>query len=273
MALLQNLSPIQQDFYRYLRANKKMTTLTAQGIICRLPKGWLEWPEEQLHEYYFITLDNPNLASKSKSHIHYAIKHLCGYRGLKFDYLPPKVHMRRREDVEPEDVWKLLDVITDTRDLALILTHLYTGLRPGELLGLKKEDLDMDKGMMTIKNTKTYKDRIVPVHKKPLMTIRKYFATRNDADDHVFFSIREKGPVTTVGYRFILQKYCEMAGIKKITPYQIRHTFATQFLENNGDVLILKNIMGHSDIKTTEGYIHENARMIRKGYEKACPEF
>ena len=250
-----------------------MAQSSAEGLICRLPKGWLEWPEERLHEHYFKTLDNPNLASKSKAHIYYAIKHLCEYKGMKFEYSPPKTHLRRREDVELEDVWKLLDVIKDTRDLALILTHLYTGLRPSELLNLKKEDLDIDKGLMTVKNTKTYRDRIVPLHKKPLMAIRKYYATRKDKDVHVFYSIRERGQVTTVGYRFILQKYCEMAKIKKITPYQLRHTFATQFLENNGDVLILKNIMGHSDIKTTEGYIHENARMIRKGYEKACPEF
>mgnify|MGYP002682561549 FL=1 len=79
--------------------------------------------------------------------------------------------------------------------------------------------------------------------------------------------------MTLLAYRFALKKYCSKARIKRVTPYQLRHTFATQFIENGGDVLILKSIMGHSNIKTTEGYVHENTRMIMKGYEQACPEF
>jgi len=264
---------LEEDFYRFLRGNKKLASSTSMNLITRLPRGWMDWSEDRLHEFYFEILDSNRHSSSSKHSAHYAIKYLCEFKGYKFDYKPPRVHHKRRQSIEPENVWKILDKIDNDRDLALILTHLYTGLRPTEILALKKEDLDLDKGTIIVKNTKTYQDRIVPIHKKPMMALRKYIAKRNDYCPSLFYSFREKTPMTLFAYRFALKKYCKKAGIRRVTPYQLRHTFATQFIENGGDVLILKSIMGHSNIKTTEGYVHENTRMIMKGYEKACPEF
>jgi site-specific recombinase XerD len=51
----------------------------------------------------------------------------------------------------------------------------------------------------------------------------------------------------------------------------LRHTFATQYVENGGNLLMLKSILGHSNIKTTEGYVHESKTMLRKDYERAKP--
>jgi len=56
-----------------------------------------------------------------------------------------------------------------------------------------------------------------------------------------------------------------------ITLSTVFYTFATQYVENGGNIMVLKKIMGHSDIKTTEGYIHESKGMMRKDYERARP--
>jgi len=274
MPLLEKQSPIEEDFRRHLRANKKMTASTTKRVITRLPKGWIVWPEDQLHEYFFQTLDRTDLSSKTKSHVYYAIKNLCDFRGIKFDYKPPKNHTGRRNSVEPETIWKLLDVVTDIRDQALFLTHLYTGMRPGELLALKKEDIDIDQALITIRDAKCNKSRTIPIHKKPLMLIRRYLATRTDGSPYIFHTKRGEDPMSTTGYRLLLRRYCKKAELKKIiVPYEIRHTFASTWVENNGNLLTLKEILGHSDIKMTELYVTANPRMLKKNYNESCPEF
>ncbi|NMC77084.1 MAG: site-specific integrase [Candidatus Methanofastidiosa archaeon] len=261
-----------QDFYRYLRGIKNLAASTSNRMLSRMPKGWTNWNENDVNEFYFKTLDK-SCSSTHKRQIHYCLKYFSEFKGYHFDNKPPRVHKKCRKNVELEDVWKLLDVVDSDKYLALILTQLYTGLRPSELLALKIEDLDIDKRIITVKNTKTYRDRIVPIHKKALTILRKYLASRDDSNPHLFYSKYKKAQLNLQIYQKALREYSEKAKIKRVTPYQIRHTFATQFIENGGDILILKNIMGHSDIKTTEGYVHENANMIKKGYDKACPEF
>lgn len=274
MGLFENINTIEEDFRRHLRANKKMSISSCRCTMTRLPKGWMNWSENELHEHYFKTLDRTDITSKTKSHTYYAIKHFCEFKGYKFDYKPPKKNTGRRHAVDPETIWKVLDVITDSRDQTLLITHLYTGLRPAELVNLKIEDVDMDQAMITIKDAKCNKSRTIPIHKKPLMMIRRYLATRNDNNPYVFHSKTGEETFTTNGYRIMLRRYCKKAGLKKvIVPYEIRHTFASSFVENNGNLLTLKQLLGHSDIKMTELYITANPRMLRKNYNESCPEF
>jgi len=274
MGLSEKINSIEEDFRRHLRANKKMSPSTTRNTISRLPKGWMEWSEDQLHEYYFKALDRTDITSKTKSHIYYSIKHLCDFRGFKFEYKPPKKNTGRRHSVAPETIWKLMDVVTDSRDQALFYTHLYTGMRPGELVRLKLEDIDMDQSLITIKDAKCNKNRTIPIHKKPLMLIRRYLATRKDNSPYVFHSKNGEDPISTDGYRILLRRYCKKAGIKKIiVPYELRHTFASSFVENNGNLLTLKELLGHSDIKMTELYITANPRMLKKNYNESCPDF
>lgn len=274
MPLLEEKSDIEQDFYRHLRANKKMSPSSTRCTMTRLPKGWFEWTETSLHEYYFNALDRTDITSKTKSHIYYAIKHLCEFRGLKFDYKPPKKNTGRRHSIEPEIIWKLLDVVTDSRDQALFYTHLYTGMRPNELLSLKFEDIDMDQALITIRDAKCNKNRTIPVHRKPLMMIRRYLSTRKDSSPYIFHSKKGEDPISTTGYRMLLRRYCKKAKLTKIiVPYELRHTFASSFVENNGNLLTLKEILGHSDVKMTELYITSNPRMLKKNYNESCPEF
>ncbi|KYC55245.1 MAG: putative tyrosine recombinase XerC-like protein [Candidatus Methanofastidiosum methylothiophilum] len=263
---------MEEEFYRFLRGKKNLAPGTCKRMLQLMPKGSTNWDENQVQDFYFKTLDR-DYSSTHKRHVHYVLKYYSEWKGYNFDYKPPKAHHVRRKNVEMENIWKLLDVITDTRDLALILTHLYSGLRPSELLALKIEDLDLENGMLTVRNTKTYMDRIIPLHKKPLTAIRKYLSTQDKNSPYLFSIKSGNSGLKIQTYQKILRIYSKKAEIKRVTPYMLRHTFSTQFIENGGDVLILKNLLGHSRVSTTEIYIHENPKMIRKGYDKACPEF
>ncbi|HOD62216.1 MAG: putative tyrosine recombinase XerC-like protein [Euryarchaeota archaeon ADurb.Bin023] len=263
----------KEEFRRFLRGNKKLATSTTKVLIGCLPKDCFEWTEIKGKEFYFFQIDREDTTSTYKNNLHYAVKYFFGWKGWEFTYRKPKVDKARRKPVELEDIWKLFDVIDSKRDLALIMLHLYTGARPSEILNAKREDLDLDKGELQIKNTKAYIDRCVPVNKKALMHVRRYLSGRRDNDPHLFYS-RESAKLTGSGYRHLLEKYCKKAGIKRITPYQMRHTFGTEWVaQGNGNLYVLKNILGHSNIATTENYIKFNMKMVKNSYEKSCPEF
>lgn len=264
----------KEEFRRFLRGNKKLAITTSKVLVGCLPKTCFEWTQSEGKDFYFDQMDREDLSSGFKNSLHYAVKYFFEWKEWAFEYKKPRVHRARRKPVELEDIWKLLEVITDKRDLALILTHLYTGLRPSELLNLKIEDIDFMKGMLTIKNTKTYRNRQVPINKKPLLAIRRYLATRRDNNSFVFYSKLEDKKLGCSGYRHVLEKYCIAAKIPIICSYRIRHTFATEWIaQNNGNLLVLKDILGHSDIKQTEQYCQNNPTIIKASYDRACPEF
>lgn len=244
------------------------------GVMRRLPKGWMEWSKDELEEHYFKTLDNPKLSSISKRHIYYSIKHLLDFKGTPWNYKPPKYHQRRRQSIDPDTVYELLDFVTDKRSFAMILLSIYSGLRPGELVNLQRKNVDFERMQITVKDTKTYKDRIVPLHKRPAAALKRYLVSRRDNHPALFYSRINKGEMTTTGYRSLLKRLCKRAGLEDITPYQFRHLFGTTFMENGGDIMILSKILGHSSITiTVSTYVHCNPRMIKQGYDRACPEF
>lgn len=116
----------------------------------------------------------------------------------------------------------------------MILVHLYTGLRPSELLTLKIKDVDMEKGLLKIRDTKTFHDRLVPIHRKALNSLKRYIDSRDDECPFLFKVYRGNKDISLERYRYLLNNYCKMSGVKKITPYMVRHSFATCYIENEG---------------------------------------
>ena len=105
----------------------------------------------------------------------------------------------------------------------------------------------------------------MPLNKKTIVELKRYIFNNGVSKGKLFIMTRDR-------FSKLILRYSRRLGFK-VTPYMLRHTFATLFVENNGNLLILKNIMGHSQISTTERYVHESKRMIKSGYDKACPEF
>lgn len=262
-----------EEFYRYLRGSKNLSLVTVKGMVSRIPAPLtnLDNPSD-LYDYYFSVLDGPT-SSAHKRQIYYTLKYYCEFRGWPFQYKPPKNHLKRRGHAPIEDIWKMLDVIEEKRDKAMILVHLYTGLRPSEMLALKIKDVDMEQGLIKIRDTKTFEDRLVPAHRKAISSLKRYLESRGDECPYLFRTYRGEKKLSIERYRYLLNKYCRMAGIKRITPYMVRHSFATCYVENGGNIKALKEILGHRDIKTTEIYIHESEKIIKKDYDRSCPDF
>ena len=155
------------------------------------------------------------------------------------------------------------------RDL-LILSVLYdTGARVSELIGLNVRDVRLDDSPIVTLNGKGHKSRQVPLMRKTAAMLRDYLSesklTSPQMLDHPLFCNRNGTRFTRPGVTYILQKYC--AG-SKITPHVLRHTKAMHLLQSGVNIVYIRDILGHVDLKTTEVYARADTEMKRKAMER-----
>jgi len=151
------------------------------------------------------------------------------------------------------EIGKLI-IATENSKYRLMMSLGYAcGLRVSEVIALKVADLDIDELVVHIKNAKGKKDRISVLPEKLRNDLRNIVAGKN-ADDFVFDSNRG-GKLTTTSLQKMFRKSLAKTNIKKLaTFHSLRHSFATHLLENGTDVRYVQELLGHSNIRTTQRY-------------------
>lgn len=153
------------------------------------------------------------------------------------------------------------------RDWAVIELLFSTGMRIGELCGLKNEDVDLAEGRVRI-HGKGNKERVVDICPVEALTaLRAWMAVRPPgprADDALFTNRLGNGLATQSVRAMVrdLARRCEIG--KNVTPHMFRHTFASLLLEEDVDVAYIQHILGHSSIATTQIYLHVNPKRQRE---------
>lgn len=162
------------------------------------------------------------------------------------------------------------------RDKAMLEVMYATGIRVSELIDLNIEDVNLDIGV--IKCTSAQKSRIIPLYRGALMTLTLYLRTVrsamiSDPDEHALFVNVAGTRMSRQGFWKILKSYQAAAHIEKeITPHTLRHSFAVHLLENGADLGSLQELMGHSDISSTQIYTQMVNQKVRAVYEKCHPK-
>lgn len=162
---------------------------------------------------------------------------------------------------EIEAILKAPDVKTKTgiRDRALLECLYATGMRVSEIASLRLQDMNMENAFVRCKG-KGSKERIVPIGRKAIEACQEYLKKvrpkQNPLNEDFFIGKKRKG-LTRVAVWMLIKKYMKKAGISKnITPHTFRHSFATHLLERGADLRIVQELLGHSDIATTQIYTH-----------------
>ena len=173
--------------------------------------------------------------------------------------------------MNPADVRKLLSEIDDIRDRALILLLLRTGMRIGEALGLRVNDLDIrDRKVHLLEGEKNSMGRVVYLSDDALLAIKLWLRRRNPNREFVFYGQGNKRLCYSAGRsRFV--KYLQKAGLeqKGYTVHCLRHTFASELLNAGMRLECLQQLLGHQDIEVTRRYARLTDRSREEEYFRA----
>ena len=153
-----------------------------------------------------------------------------------------------------------------------------TGLRVSELVGLRLQDINLEAGFVRVMG-KGGKERLVPVGSKALEELKKYISEgrgqilkRYRVQSPYLFINARGGPLTRQGFWKILKGYVLKAGVrKKVSPHSLRHSFASHLLEGGADLRSLQEMLGHSDISTTQIYTHVTREKLKQIHEQCHP--
>lgn len=159
------------------------------------------------------------------------------------------------------------------RDKAMLELLYATGIKVSELIELTVSDINLQIGILHLHNEK--KERIVPMYPAAVKTVANYLvnvrpAIVTDISEDRLFTNMNGLPMTRQGFWKIIKFYSEKAGIKKdITPHTLRHSFAAHLLENGAQLKDIKDMLGHSDISSTQVY----ARFMKNKYTSAYAKY
>jgi tyrosine recombinase XerC len=168
------------------------------------------------------------------------------------------------------------------RDRAILETLYSTGIRVSELVGLNEEDVDFYGGMIKVQG-KGKKERLAPIGSYAIKAIKEYV---NSSKEHRRTgkkkkSLNRNAPLflNKFGSRLssrsvarLLDKYLKMTGINLLTsPHTFRHSFATHILDKGADLRSVQELLGHSNLSTTQIYTHVTTERLKQVYDKSHP--
>ena len=148
-----------------------------------------------------------------------------------------------------------------------------TGIKVSELIELTVSNINLQIGILHLHNNKS--ERIVPMYPAAVKTVASYLINvrpaivSDESEDRLFTNMNGQ-PMSRQGFWKIIKHYAEKAGIKKdITPHTLRHSFAAHLLENGAQLKDIKEMLGHSDISSTQVY----AQFVKNKYTVAYAKY
>jgi integrase/recombinase XerD len=215
---------------------------------------------DELEEYLFFLIQRDTDALSSYKHLVYGLRKLYQLFGKEELALSlPKI---KRPDKLPvvlskEEVKALLKAPVHIREKVMFGLTYDTGLRISELTNLMIRDVDLDRKVVHIKQPKNKHDRMVPMSSHAVRGVKKHLAL-NNPKVYLFERQNRKGmPISKTRARVLLKEALQFTDIKKqVTFHTLRHTYATHQLEAGQDIMTLKDLLGHADVKTTLIYLH-----------------
>lgn len=192
----------------------------------------------------------------------------------------PKIEKKMPEILTPKEVDLLLSQPSmktnkGIRDRAMLELLYATGIRVSELISLKLSDVNL--GASYIHCQDLNRERIIPFGSMAKNILKVYVrearpAMVDNEAEEVLFTNCNGTPMSRQGFWKLLKKYAKNAGIQTdITPHTLRHSFAAHLVANGADLRSVQEMLGHSDISTTQIYARMNNRRIKEVYSKAHP--
>lgn len=296
---MTKISTLITEYLEDLEINKNRAQKTIENYDRYLQK-FLHWskikqPEEinapLVHKYrvYLSRIKETSGESLSrKTQTYHVIALRCFLRYLAKRDIPSlaaekvelgKTHQRTVDFLDFEEVQALIGSIKGTsllklRDRAIFLLLFSAGLRVSELTNLDRQQINLEKGEFLVKG-KGSKFRIVFISEPTIEALSKYLEKRTDIDPALFIRIvsdqkkYDNLRLTPRSVQRLAKEYATRAGIiKNVTPHVLRHSFATDLLQNGADIRSVQVLLGHSSIGTTQIYTHVTNERLKEVHKK-----
>ncbi|MGL4335327.1 MAG: site-specific tyrosine recombinase XerD [Turicibacter sp.] len=289
---------IINDFLSYLIVDRGLSFNTKESYQRDLVEYTLFLKEAQVKDMmdvsrehvqlYIISLYERGLTTKSVARQLSAIRTFHQYLVIEkmttFDPCDliesPKINRTLPTVLSIDEVGQLLESFNQStpnekRNKAMVELMYASGMRVSELLTLKMEDVHLS--MMFVKcYGKGNKERIIPIGEEAVDALAVYLNTGRQklvkkANDTLFLN-RFGEPMTRQGFWKILKQQAMYAGItKELSPHKLRHSFATHLLQNGVDLRLVQEMLGHTDISTTQIYTHMSRDHLKHIFEDYHP--
>ena len=187
----------------------------------------------------------------------------------------PKAPRKLPQVLDVDEAVQLVEVATDAplglRDRAMLELFYSSGLRLSEVCALRWRDLDFEQGLVSVLG-KGSKQRIVPVGSHARDALQAWRTESAGSSDGFVFPGRGGKQISARAIQLRMKRLALRQGVlKRIHPHLLRHSFASHVLESSGDLRGVQELLGHSDIATTQIYTHLDFQHLAKVYDAAHP--
>lgn len=267
----------------YRRDLKKVIAFFDSKGLTRL----VDVKEEDLRDY-MTSMDEQHFAAATvsrniasiKAFFHFLFQEKMIAKDISENLKAPKIEKKLPEILTTEEVVKLLeqpsgDSPKEIRDRAMLELLYATGIRVTELITLKVSEVNLPMSFIICKDA--HKERVIPFGMAAKNALVKYLTQARDKmiedkSSDILFANCSGSAMSRQGFWKLIKHYAKKAGITAdITPHTLRHSFAAHLVENGADLRSVQEMLGHSDISTTQIYAHLNHNRIREVYAKAHP--
>lgn len=246
------------------RGFRQKTKKSYMNILCNFlkynQKSFVKSDEEDVKRY-LAYLSDRGQTNITLNVVMSALKFAFEIFGKPLNLKRPKKEKRLPNVLSKEEVRSVINHCENVKH-KLILRIIYgCGLRVSELQNLKHSDLDFDRNIISIKNSKGAKDRVVKIPESLFSDLYKYVCL--NPGKYVFEGLRGKLNIKTI--QKIFENNFKKSKINKnASCHTLRHSFATHLLENGVDIRIIQKLLGHNKLETTQIYTHVSSAQIDK---------
>lgn len=256
--------------------------LSAMGVkdIRDVKAKHLEAYVQKMTEEKFAPASISRSIASLKAFFHYLVKEQLILEDVSAELKAPKVEKKIPSIMSMEEVVRLLEQPSgnspkEVRDKAMLELLYATGIRVTELITLKLSDVNMTMSYIVCRDKS--KERVIPFGNAAKEALSRYLSGTREAmledNQSEFLFVNCSGSdMSRQGFWKIIKYYTKKAGITDdITPHTLRHSFAAHLVENGADLRSVQEMLGHSDISTTQIYANMNHKHLRDVYAKAHP--